>query len=433
MTRPAAKEIQREVALTKDRILEAVDELRNETVELTAKLIAFGTIAKTGAQYRECSAFIASKLTEAGLDTQIIDVPKKYLERAWGANLEKTREYLEVVSFSPRFIVLASWPGSTGKPSLHLTQHYDLTQPEGSSFEARIEDGKIFGKGASEARAGTVVQIIAVKALKAAGVELTGDLFVSATPDNHIGGDTGAGYLVENDYGKSDMVITGGPSGVGVVTLGYKGCLWLKITTHGKKAHGSEPHEGVNAIEKMAEIQNRLVKLNISYAKNESSWPIDPPEANRPTLTMARIVADGTTVADECSLYVDRRLTPEESVDGAMEDIRNAIAELQAGDADLQADIETLHVAENPVTSGDGKVAQTIMRNIREVLRVEPKLAVWSYYSEFRCFPTGWGAETVDYSPGPPKIYRGPGEYVAIDDLVDATKVLALTINDLIG
>jgi acetylornithine deacetylase/succinyl-diaminopimelate desuccinylase-like protein len=229
------------------------------------------------------------------------------------------------------------------------------------------------------------------------------------------------------------MVITGGPSGPDVVTLGYKGCLWLKVTVKGKKAHGSEPHEGINAIEKMAKIQRGLMELNDQYAAQPGSWPVDPAESNRPTLVMSRLVADGVTVPDKCALYIDRRLTPEESVREAIQSIQDVIDAAAADDDQLKAELEPLHVVENPATPPESRLSQALMKNIRGVLNTDPKTAVWTYYTEFRCFPTVWGSETVNYSPGLPKVYRGPDEYVGIDDLVNGTKVLALTIRDLIG
>jgi succinyl-diaminopimelate desuccinylase len=417
----------------RDVIVQTIDGMREEIVSLTSDLTRFPTIATTGQSYVACTDYIADRLAEVGLQVEKIEVPREYLESVWGANLEKSKEYLEVKALSPRIIVLGKWSGAVPKPSLHLTQHYDTTEPRGSSFEPIVKDEKIFGKAISQARAGTVSQITAVRALRQAGVELRGNLFVSATPDNHVGGDTGAKYMVDKGYGKSDFVITGGPSGADVVTLGYKGCLWIKVTTTGKSAHGSEPHEGINAIEKMMKIQNALYQLDQRYARRKGKWPVDPAESNRPTLTMSRIIAEGVTVPAKCSLYLDRRVNPEETVDDAVNEIRDEIAKLQEDDEHLKAEIEVLHIAENAVTSGDGKLAKTLMKNIEETLKVKAKTAVWTYYTEFRCFPTRWGAETVNYSPGLPKVYRGPNEYVVIDDLVAGSKVLALTILDLIG
>src|SRR5262249_12925786 len=147
--------------------------------------------------------------------------------------------------------------------------------------------------------------------------QLRGDLFVSATPDNHLGGETGAGYLAESGRGRSDLVVTGSPGGPTTLGLGYKGALWLKITTHGKPAAASEPHDGVAAIAKMVEIHGALSQLGVELAGMPSAWPIAPPEANVPTLVPARIQGGGHGVADRCEMFVDRRLTPEEDVESS--------------------------------------------------------------------------------------------------------------------
>lgn len=425
--------------MLRKEIARIVDAMRDELVDVTCELIKFPTNAPTGSNYIECTNLISEKLKEVGLEVQKIDVPKEKLESLWGERLEKSLEYLEVEKFSPRVIVLGTWAGTVGKPSLHLNNHYDQflygweQTAKGNPFEPTVKEDKIFGKGASDPWAGTASILMAVKALRRAGVELKGDLFVSATPDNHLGGESGAGYLVDRGYGKSDMAILGHPGGADTVILGYKGASWTEITTLGKAVHPSEPHEGINAIEKMMKIQRAIYELDQRFEKLRSKWPILPPESSRPTIVMVNINACGTSVPDKCVMHVDRRVTPEETMEGAKEEILEEIRKLEKEDKDLKVEVRTIHVAENPVTPADSHLAKTIMKNIRETLGVEPKTAVYAYYTDFRFFPVKWGAQTVNYSPGLPVVYRGPGEYVPIQDLVAATKVLALTIMDLLG
>jgi len=421
------------IRLLRKKIAQIVDGMRDEIVDLTCELIKFSTISQTGSNYLEYTNFIYEKLKKAGLEVQKIDVPQEALESLWGKRLEKSLKYIEVKKFSPRVIVLGRWSGTLGKPSLHLNNHYDIYESR-ASFEPTVKEGRIFGEGASDPRAGTVSMVMAVEALRRAGVKLRGDLFVSQTPDCQLGGESGAGYLVDKGYGKSDMVIIGGPGGADTVTLGHKGALWFEITTFGKEAHAGEC-EGTNAIDKMFKIYEVLYKLDQDFTKKgiKSKWPISPSECNRPTIVTLAINAHSLGVPDKCVMYVDRRVNPEETIESAKEEILGEIRKLEKDDRDLKVEVRVIHAAENPVTSADSHLAKTIMKNIRATLEVEPKTVVWCYYSDFRFFPLGWKAQTVSYSPGIPRVYRGPGEYVPIQDLVSATKVLTLTIMDLIG
>lgn len=426
------------IDLLRDKIAQVVDSMEDEIVDLTCKLIKFSTINDDGRNYIECTNFIYEKLKESGLEVQKIDVPMEKLESLWGKNLEKSLEYIPVGKLSPRVIVLGKWIGTPGKPSLHLNNHYDqyITWDEtvkGNPYVPTVKEGKIFGKGASDPWAGTTPMIMAVEALRRAGVKLRGTLFVSATPDNHLGGESGAGYLVDEDYGKSDMVILGHPSGADTLTLGYKGALWIEITTFGKAVHGSEPHEGINAIEKMMKIQKALYELDQRFKNMRSKWPISPPESGRPTIVMANINATGLSVPDKCVMHIDVRVTPEQTMESVKEEILTEISKLEKEDKDLKVEVRTIHAAENPVTPADSPLAKTIMKNIREIEGVEPKTRVFAYYTDSRFFAVKWKAQTVNYSPGLPVVYRSSGEYVSVQDLVSATKVLALTIMDILG
>jgi succinyl-diaminopimelate desuccinylase len=405
--------------------------MRQELVDLVCELIRFQTIVFTGDQYREYTDYFSGKLEQLGLEVQKIDVPEEKLLSVWGKELEKSRKYIAVRKVSPRIIVLAKWPGLVGHPKLHLWTHYDVTEGRGNSFEPSVKDGKIFGKGASDPRSGTACVLMALKALRKAGIVLNGDIFVSAVPDADLGGDTGTGYLVEKGYGKSDMVITSYMGGPDTVLIGYKGDIWWEITTYGKKAHTSEPHLGINPIEKMMKIQSAILALDQKYRGVRSKWNILPPESARPTITIARIFTEGHFIPDRCVMHVNRRLIPEETVENAHEDLMEQIRRLQNEDPDLNVEVEQAHVVENPVTPPDNPLVQTLVKNIKGTLNVEAKIALRAYYTDSRFFATKWNVPTVNYGPGP-GFYYSPGENVAIQDLISATKVMALTIIDLL-
>jgi succinyl-diaminopimelate desuccinylase len=418
----------------REKIVNVVDGMQDETVDLTCKLVKYRTVSETGDDYLECTDFLSNELAEAGMEVRKIDVPKETLQDLWGKELEKSRRYIEVKKFSPRTIVLGEWSGTLGKPCLHINNHYDVMEG-GSPFEATVKNGKIFGKGTTDPWAGNVSAIMAVQALRRAKVKLKGRLFLSATPDNHLGGESGAGYLVDRGYGKSDMVITCSPGGANTATLGYKGALWIEITTFGKTAHAGEDSEGINAIDKMMKVHRALYELDQEYVRKRirSKWPTSPPECSRPTITMAAINATGLGVPDRCVMYVDRRINPEETVDKVKDEILKRIRTLEKKDKDLKVNIDFVHEVESSVTPKDSNLAKTLTKNIREILGARPKTLIWCYYQDFRFFRSKWKSQTVNYSPGLPKIYRGPSEYVPIRDLVTATKVLALTIADLLG
>jgi len=397
------------------------------------RLPAFGA---TGEGYPEIAAFLAGKMNDAGLHVETIDVPHEFLVAQWGRDLGRTVEYLPVQRFAGRPIVFGRRRGTRpGSPSLHLTQHYDLPGYQSSAFSAspvQLRDDQVYAAGASRCRAGIVAMLAAARALIQTNAPFAGDLFLSFTPDNHLGGETGAGYLVGQGIGRSDLVITGSAGGPDTLVLGYKGAVWAKVTTRGVSALASEPHRGLNAIDKMAVVQRALSNLDTNIRTRSSAWPLVPPELARPTLVQSRIASTGVGVPDICTLYVDRRLTPEESVSGALDEIREALHPLRLTDPDLTVDLDMVHGVEPAATDPSVPLAAALTRNIRAVLGVEPRMELYGYYTEFRLFAHEWGSQVVNYSPGRHE-HNGEAEHVSVSDITAAAHVLALTVRDMVG
>jgi acetylornithine deacetylase/succinyl-diaminopimelate desuccinylase-like protein len=413
-------------------LTQLVEQQRDEVVSTLTELAAIPALGMTGEGYPEIAALLAQKMTEAGLKVQTIEIPADYLHQLWGTDLQKTVEYIPVRKFAGRKIVFGKRTSSGTRPSLHLNQHYDIQRRHAAAFSdttVATSSDRVSAPGVSFCRAGIVSMLAAVKAITLADTHLGGELFVSFTPDCHLGGEAGAGYLVQQGLGKSELVITGSEGGPDAVVLGYKGALWLKITTHGVSTAGSAPHRGINAIDKMLEIQNALRRLD---DKRNSPWPMLPREAAGPTLVFSQISSSGWGVPDKCVMLVDRRVLPEETVASAAEEITQVIRSLQGSDKQLKVDIAIVHAVEPAVTDSSAPLAATLERNVREILGVEPYFAVHAYYTDFRLFRNDWAAQTVNYGPGRRERIEGEPEHVLIADVLATAKVLAHTIRDVL-
>jgi succinyl-diaminopimelate desuccinylase len=414
------------------KLIECVDEqagdLSSTLIDL-ATMPAFGT---TGKGYPEIVAFLGSALSDAGLSVDTVEIPTEYLRKHWGENLERSAQYIPVCEPVPRAIVLGQLGESRScERNLHLTQHYDLPNTRESVARVSSFNGCVSAPGVSTCRAGILAILVAVRAVTLTRLELIGNLFVSFTPDNHLGGETGAGYLVHKGYGKSGLVITGSESGPDTLVLGYKGAAWIRITTYGRPAGASTPHLGINAIDKMANIQ-RALSVIATQTKRSSRLPIVPPEAMRSSIVCSKIESSGWGVPTKCVMFIDRRIGPDETVQDVLREIEETIEILRTQDKDLRADVDMVHAVEAATTDPGAALAVTLSENIRRVLGVEPKNAVLPYYTEFRVFAHEWNAQVVNYSPGRLSHVVGDPERVRVSDVISAAKVLAFTIADLL-
>src|SRR5207244_1785385 len=129
----------------------------------------------------------------------------------------------------PRVNVIGELAGASRKPLVHFNGHIDVV-PSGNGwtvdpFEGRVRDGKIFGRGSTDQKAGIAASVFAVEAIRRAGVRLHGSIEQSGTVDEESGGFAGVAYLAKMGFIQRDRtshVIITEPLNVDRVCLGHR-------------------------------------------------------------------------------------------------------------------------------------------------------------------------------------------------------------------
>jgi acetylornithine deacetylase ArgE len=205
--------------------------------------------------------------------------------------------------------ILAHVPGARSDISILLETHMDTVRADGmviEPFDPVQKDGKLYGRGACDAKASLAAMMVAVAeaAQRGAGV----DVWLCAAVDEEFTFG-GAAHLVASGF-RADYVVVGEPTKLQVVTA-HKGTVRWTVTTSGKAAHAATPWEGENAIYKMAAVVQALHR----YAKLVQDQPGHPRLGPR-TLNVGTIEGGRTvnTVPDWCQIRVDRRVLPGEAL-----------------------------------------------------------------------------------------------------------------------
>ena len=415
-----------------ERILFEVDRAADELVAFTADLVRIPTVNPPGEEYEACAHFLGDFLKRRAYEVEYI---------AAEGRAEHTARH-------PRVNVIGSRRGGAG-PVVHLNGHIDVV-PAGEGwtvdpFGGLVRDGKIYGRGVCDMKAGIAAALFAAEAIERAGVQLPGTIEISGTVDEESGGFAGVGYLARTGRiarGRTDFVIIPEPLNVDRICVGHRGVYWFAIETRGRIAHGSMPFQGVNAIAQMSAVIEAMRRhVDPRLAARMTDMPVVPEGARYATLNINSIGGgqpiggiQTPCVADRCRAVFDRRFLIEESFDDVREEIGALLEGIAATRPDFDYALRDLLVVQ-PVQTPDGSpVIAALDAAVQRVFdRPAALVASPGTYDQKHFARIAGVPHCVAYGPGILELAHQPDEYCEIEDLVNATKVIALAVLELTG
>ncbi|MFQ5533588.1 MAG: ArgE/DapE family deacylase [Sphingomonadales bacterium] len=322
-------------------------------------------------------------------------------------------------------------------PVIALNAHGDVVPPgEGWSVDpygAEIRDGWMYGRGVAVSKSDFATYIFALLALEDAGAPLNGAVEVHLTYDEEAGGDIGPKWLLDQGITKPDYSIGAGFS-YGVVTA-HNGCLHLEVEVNGRSAHAALPDTGFDALEAANGIMATLYAERRTYRDRPSATP----GIGAPQMTIGLISGGINTnvVPDKVAFRLDRRIVPEEDLGAVEARVRDVVERAAAEFEGISVTVRRILLAEPlPRLPGAERLSEALCRRAGEVFgcEVEPKGV--PLYTDARHY-TAAGIPTVLYGAGPRTIEEANAhradERLPLDDLYGATKVVALTLLDILG
>ncbi len=269
-------------------------EIQTELLEFAQELVRIKSIS---GQEKEVVKLIETKMKALGYDEVRIDALGNVLGRI----------------------------GQGGK-SILFDSHVDTVEVNDAEkwtvppFSGEILAGRLHGRGSVDMKSALAASVYAGALAKRKGLAAHKTIYVSGSVCEEDCDGENLKHLFKELRLKPDYVVICEPSNNQIV-LGHKGKAQISIKTQGVSAHGSAPEKGVNAIYEMAEIIQRVEKLNLELMQTEGP---------KRTLVMSRISSTSASlnaVPSECEIYLDRRMAPGETA----EDIHREIELLIAG------------------------------------------------------------------------------------------------------
>ena len=322
-------------------------------------------------------------------------------------------------------------------PVIALNAHGDVVAPgEGWSsdpYGALIRDGRMYGRGVAVSKSDFATYAFALKALIASGAALQGTVELHFTYDEEVGGMIGPGRLIETGLSKPDFVISAGFAYN--VVIAHNGCLHLEVRVAGKSAHAARPDTGVDALEAATSLLTSLYALREGYKATRSQVS----GIGHPTLVVGLIEGGINTnvVPDLVTFRIDRRMIPEEQPETVERELITQIEAAAVLLPGITVKIRRVLLARplQPLP-GHEKLVAALQRSAQTILGEAIPADGVPIYTDARLY-SGAGIPSVLYGAGPRSLLEANGhradENLVLEDLRKATKVVALTLADLLS
>lgn len=247
-----------------------VERRREEFIEDIKALVRIPTVV---GHEGPGQAWIAERYRALGLETRIVPVDFAAVKDhpaycGWKA---------EARAYDGRPNVVGLLPGGRDGRSLILNGHMDVVSAEPESewtygpWTPTIVDGRLYGRGANDMKAGLLSNYYALRAVLDAGLRPAGAVQLQSTIEEEAGGGGGALALLAAGY-TADGWIAAEPCGHRI-RLGNGGIMYFRVRVRGRTAHAGNAHLGVNAALKLAPILLALERLDLERAEQHAGSP----------------------------------------------------------------------------------------------------------------------------------------------------------------
>ncbi len=250
-------------------ILEAADALRDEAVALLERLVRHRSVLGEEAG---CLAEMEAVYREIGLAPRRVPVDVAALADHPGFSPP-------LIPYAGRDNVVAVHrPRERRGRSLMLQGHIDVV-PEGAAdlwttppFEPRVRDGRMYGRGAADMKAGVAAYVTAFRALKLAGLQPAAELQMAAVIEEECTGNGALAVMQALEPPEACLIPEPGPGHSALYTAEV-GVVWAWVTVTGRPAHVREMHAGVNAIEAAYALSRHFRAYEAEMNKAERRHP----------------------------------------------------------------------------------------------------------------------------------------------------------------
>ncbi|HYP61159.1 MAG TPA: peptidase [Thermomicrobiales bacterium] len=412
-------------------IADTIDRLESELVERLQELVRIPSV--TGSEH-DVQQAIARQMNDLALDVDM-----------WEPDAAELAPYAEDVgefeSFAGRPNVVGTRRGRGGGKSIILNAHIDTVEAGDPAqwtvdpFLAEVRDGRVYGRGTCDMKAGLIAEFMALRALDELGISLNGDVFLESVISEEDGG-AGALATLLRGY-KADAAIITEPTNLAIVSA-QGGSLVFRLTVTGRSAHACLRNEGVSALEKFLPIHAAILEHERQHHE-AIDHPLYQRFENRAPINIGIVRGGNWPSSVPESIVVEGRagLVPGETLAETRTALVEAVMRATAADPWFRNHPPHIEWFSGQFAAAETPVESPLMRALQnahlETTGSVASIEAVTYGADMRHFVNIGGIPCLMYGAGDVARAHRPDEFVPISEVKTVARTLALLLIDWCG
>ncbi|HZJ00898.1 MAG TPA: M20/M25/M40 family metallo-hydrolase [Gemmatimonadaceae bacterium] len=310
--------------------------------------------------------------------------------------------------------------GPSGSPAMMFAGHLDTVGVEGMThdpFSGDMTDGRLYGRGSCDMKSGVAAMCVAaLTASQQAGASAARQIMITAVSDEEY---ESLGMRAMLDSGiRAEHAILTEPTRLAICPA-HRGFVWSEIEFTGRAAHGSRWDIGIDAIRHAGLVLAAVDELDAGALQNRTH-----PLLGRGSIHASTIVGGigMSTYPDKCILRIERRTIPGESAEDSIAELQSICEQVRARRPELDTTVRLIAAQEPSDVGIDAPVVRALVKALDEENLSAPVegLSAWTDAALLNAA----GIPAVCFGPGDIALAHAAEEFVPIDEIEKATRVL---------
>jgi len=316
-------------------------------------------------------------------------------------------------------------PGAGGGRSLLFNTHLDVvpaSQNHTEAFTPRVQDGRVHGRGACDAKGQVATIYAALAALKHLGRKLRGDVRVHLVVEEEVGGNGTLAMIRKGEA--ADACIVMEPTDLRILSS-VRGAVWFRLVCHGRAGHSGQAGQTVSALKMAFRGIEILEQYHAWLLAASRGFPLFDPFPNPMPITFGKLTAGDwpSTAPAKATVEGVLGLLPNKTRFQVMEEMRQAL--LESGDSWLRDhfELEFMYRHDAHVLDPEHPLVRNLAVCCRdfgsagEVSAMTASCDSWFYNNQLKI-------PTVVFGPGSLRFAHTNEEQIGLGEINDAAAIL---------